>query len=725
VTATCTYTHEGVTASATGHDEPLDAWDCPHPSHGDGERCVFHLDPAERDRRGIDDSAVLAAFEDVVAAASRERKRVVGAHLPALDLQYAVLDGENRYPLDLRHATVETLDVSHAAVAQSVNLTGAQVDQFVADGATFEGALTADGVTVGDATAHELVVEGDASFRDATFEGAARFTETAFRDDTSFDGVRFHGDADFRGAEFYGRSNALGDNTAFTGATFDGEAAFSRATFHYVVFDDVTFADDATFEKADVTGDFDAHGASFGALADFDEVTFGADTQFDGVAFHGRADFRGVTFEGGAEVLADDADFEDATFHADADFDHVTFAYTDFAGARFAGVANFEASTFTENASFRDVTFAAETDFDEAIFDGDTSFADASFEGSVDARGAEFRGDANHFATAATFDRAAFSDDADFRNTHFTSASFDGTAVTGVADFADAAFTDRVEFALSAADGEAYVDLTQTTLAAGSVTQPDNHWVHYDLTRATVGRVELGGADPRLELLDYFRICETEFDWFDFSRHRDYLERNDWNLHQFAGSVPSDFAVELTPAAAETTYQKARNAARMQNDRDATIRFSIRKGKARKAKHLDRLRDASLPTGARLGASGAFVGNKLWEWVAGYGYSLKQNVLAFVAIIHLFAFVYAYDHPWTRTTAGEALTFPELFTVDGIATFYYTFLYYSQITGTTVGYGDINPVGPVARAAAMIEGLVAGGIIVALIVTVLTRRQMT
>ncbi len=53
-------------------------------------------------------------------------------------------------------------------------------------------------------------------------------------------------------------------------------------------------------------------------------------------------------------------------------------------------------------------------------------------------------------------------------------------------------------------------------------------------------------------------------------------------------------------------------------------------------------------------------------------------------------------------------TIPQQFNIADENPGYTTFLYYSMITFTTVGYGDISPVGPAARLVASTEALISG-----------------
>ncbi|WP_435119323.1 hypothetical protein [Halolamina sp. C58] len=92
---------------ASGEEAPesLDGWSCPHESHPDAERCVFHLSPAEREELGVGDEAVLDAFLDRALGSGEEPKQFVGAQFGEMDLRRQIVAADDRHPIDLRSVT--------------------------------------------------------------------------------------------------------------------------------------------------------------------------------------------------------------------------------------------------------------------------------------------------------------------------------------------------------------------------------------------------------------------------------------------------------------------------------------------------------------------------------------------------------------------------------------------------------------------------------------------
>jgi len=129
--------------------------------------------------------------------------------------------------------------------------------------------------------------------------------------------------------------------------------------------------------------------------ADLREATFRKDVDFTWATFSGYAHFKKVTFE-------EDADFLEATFRENADFGEATFRKD----------VEFEKATFRGNANFREATFRGYTHFEKATFRGYANFREATFEEDANFKGATFEENAD-------FEKATFREDADFLVKYF------------------------------------------------------------------------------------------------------------------------------------------------------------------------------------------------------------------------------------------------------------------------------------------------------------------
>lgn len=685
---------------------------------------ILELSPEERRERGVSPEDVNAALVAVLESDDAEEKRLGDVTLPRIDLDFVAVEGTDNHPLDLRGATIEGgITAERADIRVPLRLDGATVGGIDCDNAAFGGEVSLAGATVtGPVDAFEARFDGDVDCTGTTFEAEASFDEAVFDNDVRFVDTEFGGATSFRGTEFHGRAVELGDSTSFRGATFRDAAEFVLAGFGATDLADATFEGSVAFERATFDGFVDLSGVTFEGMADFDEVRFEHDVRFEDAAFRGPVDFRGAEFRGGSNHLQADASFAGTTFAAGADFRQARFRYANFEGVAFDGEAMFQEVEFDADADFVGVTFGGEADFDEARFREDTDFSGSRFVGACVFRGAEFMGGANHLEDDARFEGVAFEADADFDNAVFTSANFLEARFDGEVDFSGAVFEDRLDFEATAAGDDAYVDFTDAKLTAGHIVQPRGDWVRYDLTRASLGEVELDAADPddHRHLLDYFRFCLTEFDEFDghdfdFSNHLDYLDRNRWRLHTFAaGDADHGLAVEMTPMVVERTYMKAKNAASNAGDRKAAGEFRVKRQQYARETALEIARDATEDAETRLRNALRAGENFFLGATCGHGMRLLRILAVFFLIPVVPAFVYAFGGPPFRTGAGQLSSLGQLATPEGQAIMYEN-LHFSYITYLTVGYGNIGPQGALARMFAGVEvylSVILGGLVI-------------
>jgi hypothetical protein len=110
------------------------------------------------------------------------------------------------------------------------------------------------------------------------------------------------------------------------------------------------------------------------------------------------------------------------------------------------------------------------------------------------------------------------------------------------------------------------------------------------------------------------------------------------------------------------------------------------------------------------------------RWLTRHGRSAQQTILSWLVVILAFGLAYPFvggikdgDENVYRITPLS-----ELATVDGLNGLLLN-VYFSGITFSTIGYGDLSPAAPGTRALVFVESLV-GAVLVALLVFVLGRR---
>lgn len=398
-------------------------WHCPRVPNDDHEECLFHRSPDERPS-DVDVSEALLDELDRVADLSprraRERRRqFVGAVFPELCLDAAVVDADDNYPLDLRHAEVGTLSCVDATVSHDLLLDGARVTEALVvegdlgtlrlrggdcTGATVDlSGSRFDAVTVTDTMVAMLDVSDiradcgtfDGVTAEAIAAGDAQFTTLECNDLTC--GTAEFGFVDVRKANFNGFK---ADRASFYFADID-EADFRRATFDHAVFKHVTF-DGGYFNEVEIEvgnfisaridrahfgrgtiGEGSFHDARFDSLASFGDAHVGwcnfqnaavATGSFDGATLE-QASFRGTTFESvtfedvdpaGTLVLADvtvedDLVVEPTTERPPGDA-YVSLRRSDLASATLAQPATGRAVYDLEDATLGDVQFRGTSD---------------------------------------------------------------------------------------------------------------------------------------------------------------------------------------------------------------------------------------------------------------------------------------------------------------------------------------------------------------------------
>jgi uncharacterized protein YjbI with pentapeptide repeats len=713
------YDREGIGESLASHDVSLEAVD---PS-------VLRLSPEQRAEQDVSDDEVRRTFLAVARHGEPEDKDLRNADLPALNLDRAVLEGTNNAPLDLRGATIESLSLEFATVKFPLLLDGATVGHCWFDNTRFEGRFSASETTfTGEIDGFETVFADNAAFDDATFEAPADFDETIFEDDVFFDGATFEAPAEFRAAEFYGDSNVLDDNASFTDVRFTAEVDFFQAEFGFTTFEGTAFEADAVFQEIDFAGDAVFTDCTFEGLADFDEIEFGEDAFFERTEFHGEAHFRGSEFVGGERALEEDVTFEDARFHETADFTLAQFRFVDFSGATLGGDAAFKETELTGDADFTGVRFEGTANFDEVTVDGDAEFVDCEFTTLCTFRGAMFTGNSDHEGAAVRFDGAVFGDRAEFQTAEFGSVTFADATFRGPLSFADCTVSGSIDFSPADVEGDGYVDFTRAAIRDGQIVQPADGWMRCDLTLSSVGNIDLAAERQRdqRELLDYFRFCRTEFDEFadypfDFSAHRDYLDRNAWVLHEFDDPDGNrDYAVEMTPEVIEMTYLKAKHSASEVGNMKAAGEFRVKRQQYSREKNMEVVTDGSVGFFPRLKNFGRAAENYFLGLTCGHGMRPIRIAILFIVTPMFFAPLYAFGGSTFRTSAGQTSISAVLAGQD-LATLYEA-IHFSYISYTTIGYGNIGPQGALARLLAGTEAYFST-ILAALLVYALVKRS--
>lgn len=391
--------------------------------------------------------------------------------------------------------------------------------------------------------------------------------------------------------------------------------------------------------------------------------------QLSGARFDGDASFLDAVFEGGAYLST----------------------------TTFAGEAYFIETTFRDGATFYLTSMAGDADFFMASFGDDVDFVNATF-ARVQFRETTFEGRADF--TRATFEQAMFWG---ARFDHIV--QFEETTLPRRLNFRETTFDHRVRFDdLSVSESACYLDLRGASVAAGSLSQPADGTVVYDLADATVGDVRIAGDGATGSSLDHFRLLNTTFDGFDFGRYRTSLRASDWTVHDVVtGALPTDVTHDPSVGELETTYLKTKNGADDVGDAKAAAEFFRKEMAYRRRQHARRVRDGTESSWGRARAGWQLLANVALWLTSGYGERPSQVVGFSVAVVTVFTGVFLLFGPETPygTPVGNLVLSLEAF--------------------VTLVLGGAQPVeDPLVRLLAQVEGF-SGVFLVALFVFTLTR----
>ncbi len=591
------------------------------------------------------------------------------------------------------------------------------------NGADFGGDMAFDRAKFdGDVNFDRAEFGGDVGFEEAKFDGYVDFSGAEFSGDMDFKHTRFVGGADFGGTEFGDR--LFGPLAMFVGAEFGGDAVFSGSTFaNSAVFREVEFSGSAEFSETDFYGaDFSRSkfidaavfdGAEFFDSAVFKRVKFGGDIYFKRTRFGGSANFSGAGFSA-------DAEFGGAKFRREARFFDVNFSGSvEFSRTEFGGNAAFAETTFDNGA-----VFTADGWYPVSPFQGDADFSDINADGPIRFIDKYDTESELPYMFLGTVDFSG----ADIPNTEFLDVSFfkppifDRTDLTG---------SDMSGLSLDQASFED-ADLIRTDFSEASITEGN-------FNGAVLERAALYGTDLRNAKLYSARLADAHV-----SDHTDFGVREMPDSGQRASIIPlrsplpavrydsrnpdsdqyddnedkrgGESISDHTRAA--SVYTEIQRVAQTNAASDLATRcFRWRK---------DMLRERYLSDEGRGNTADRSRWTLAWvsNLVARYGDSPWRVVYTSIGTITLFAVLYSLSGG-VQLTADDGQNFafstaPAFSVPHWIETLAVNF-YFSAVTFTTLGYGDIRPSSPVSQFLASAESFF-GAALLALLVAVLARR---
>jgi len=393
----------------------------------------------------------------------------------------------------------------------------------------------------------------------------------------------------------------------------------------------------------------------------------------------GDANFRDAAITG-------DANFRNATIEGDANFGHATIE----------GNAYFRRATIEGNASFINATIEGDADFSGATIEGDAHFGHATIEGDADFRDATIKGDA-HFRWHATIGGDAHFSDATIGG----NASFVNATIGGDADFWLATIVGNAHFGHATIGGDAH--FRDATIGGNA------HFRGTRLRRTVYFEgASIGGKTE-------FALCQAEALSLGDRRPTILLWWVRWRcgirLHdvETSGSFWSFARLTFERQGEREKADAAHYLERLVRVSPRRVPFAGRWWN-RVYQTLRRSRIVLFPW---------FFDCLFLRWPTAYGASLLRLFVTWAVIIGGFAGVYTK----LILKGFSVLEAPGVLGLGQAITSFWGALYFSVITFTTLGYGDIRPTAGLPSGLAAAEA-VLGGIMMALTVLVIGRKFM-
>ncbi|ASJ13160.1 potassium channel family protein [Thermococcus thioreducens] len=474
----------------------------------------------------------------------------------------------------------------------------------------------------------------------------------------------------------------------------------------------------------------DAKGFVFPPLISFEDVIFKKSVSFEKAKFEGSVSFSGTIFE-------KDAEFIDCIFNGlgSSSFSECVFCKrVDFSGSQFRGEVDFRYTEFKEESVFWGTTFEENVDFREAIFHSSVSFVNVSFMKEANFRDTSF-GKSRDSHT--NFWKSIFESPAIFWNAKFHSKlDFWSVKFKGVVSFAEATFYSEatfreVEFHNSVTFHSA---IFENSLIFDSSTFNSSETFFW-------GTKFMG--DVRFDFVAFNRGCSFKVrpDFVISKGDQKELKTEFYGGLKFS-NVDIRMGIEIDlpsewfklPEAEIEARRVQRLSYEKEGKRDEADRMFVLERRAYrkvlKNRAKEKYSNSKTPYQkfeAILFLIYVYISTAieaiLADWISLYGTSWGRIILSSFWVITVNAILYQalshFSHVvilgipiGTIYTNGASEGIPGLLNA----------LYYSLVTFTTLGYGDMHPTGWL-KALSAIEAL-TGAVFMALIVAVIARKWM-
>ena len=428
---------------------------------------------------------------------------------------------------------------------------------------------------------------------------------------------------------------------------------------------------------------------------------FDKDVYFVGTKFSGKADFRNARFK-------EDAQFERVQFKSEADFSGAKFIrYAIFSGVEFHKSADFKGAIFRK-AIFIGAQFSKMADFMEVQFFGVTNFPHAKFKREAVFKNTRFYEEVDflrepQITVEVNFVKAEFSMKADFENSKFTTASFRGTQFSGVAIFAMAEFSKEANFNEAKFSGGTAFWHARFLKHTNTYFTRTEFYVYSNFREAQFdGDVHFINAEFHGNVtFNSFSYCgKVNFREVKFYKEAEFRRPN---ANADVNNLSFDYTYFFNVVGLfefieenDKVFKKLRKRSKTLKTEFLPKNFKLILGEATTARYPVQSRQIKddmylLDKKERISKLGPWrrrFGFKnilffLWWLFANYGRSFKRWAAWSFGFAIAFAFIYYFSY------SDYMLNFQTVYVSEGFR--FFSFIYYSIVTFTTLGFGDIVP----------------------------------
>ncbi|MCK4796210.1 MAG: pentapeptide repeat-containing protein [Spirochaetes bacterium] len=441
--------------------------------------------------------------------------------------------------------------------------------------------------------------------------------------------------------------------------------------------------------------------------ADFKRKLIRKNIIFDLAQFSGMVNFAGVIFSKYASFdwakFFNVGNFINTNFKGKASFEGAEFSEVGyFKNSKFKEDTNFQGAKFSKDAFFTSVDFSGDASFEVTKFSGNTYFERAKFSGNSSFKGINFVGIINFnnaiFYDKPTFFQTVFSGDALFNGTRFLGkTNFNSSEFLGKTSFVNAEFLELVTFLTAIFDGKTYF----SPFKSKEMKFENTFFSNNVRIKANLSQCCFNGSNiERVDLSD--STWSEQKNQGLITKIYNYFFNSSITICEASqGELASNWKK------LEGIYRRLKQSYQKSGDYETAGKFYFQEMECKRK---------------QLGYFHRQFQNVFYRGFCGYGEKPFNVVL--ISIITMFAFAISYFYNGIEINGTDTINYRislNFFDFSWVNDFLWSF-YTSIITFTTLGYGDVHPVG-LSRVFASIESLI-GIFMTALFIFVFTRKML-